>query len=267
MVESVTFSVPVEPSTFSCAPCHVRSPASVTTNVGIASFVDTKPWNAPITTATSSAAPIAGTAPQPDFTDRLAMIAAHRPETAPTDRSISPSSSTSTTPTETIPTATVCSARLVRLTGVRKRSWAIAKITQMIASVISTRSEPASPCPRRRSTARGENSTPAACSVVAGALIGPYRSSCRRGEPPGELPPKHASAQRESCDCHRPRDRADHVRVPRRIRRELARIPPQAQHDDPVRDREHIGKVVGDDQHAEPALAQALHELQHLRRL
>jgi hypothetical protein len=40
------------------------------------------------------------------------------------------------------------------LIGVRKRSWAIAKMIQMIASVISTRSEPASPSASRRSTPR-----------------------------------------------------------------------------------------------------------------
>jgi hypothetical protein len=41
------------------------------------------------------------------------------------------------------------------LIGVRKRSWAIAKMIQMIASVIRTRSDPASPSASLRSTTRG----------------------------------------------------------------------------------------------------------------
>ena len=155
IVGSVMLSVPVVPSTFSCAPCQVSRPASVTTNVGIDRRVATEPWKRPIASAAAKPTSSAGTAGQPDFTDSDATIAALRPLTAPTDRSISPSSSTSTTPTEIVPTATLCSARLVRLIGVRKRSCAIAKMIQMIASVISTRSEPASPSIRRRSTARG----------------------------------------------------------------------------------------------------------------
>ena len=53
------------------------------------------------------------------------MIAAHRPLTAPTERSISPSSSTSTMPIETSPTAVIWSTRFDRLTELMKRgSWA-----------------------------------------------------------------------------------------------------------------------------------------------
>jgi len=74
-----------------------------------------------------------------------AVTAAARPLTAPTDRSISPSSSTSTTPTEIVPMAAIWRVRLVRLIAVRKRSLASAKIVQMIASTMSTRSDPSSP--------------------------------------------------------------------------------------------------------------------------
>ncbi len=51
-----------------------------------------------------------------------AMTAAARPPTTPTERSISPSSSTSTTPTAMMPTAVIWSMRLVRLPAVRKFS-------------------------------------------------------------------------------------------------------------------------------------------------
>jgi hypothetical protein len=63
-----------------------------------------------------------------------ATTAAVTPLTAPTDRSISPSSSTSTTPREIVPVAASCSTRLVRLPGVRKLGLAIAKIAQMTAT-------------------------------------------------------------------------------------------------------------------------------------
>ncbi len=52
------------------------------------------------------------------------MMAAHRPLTAPTDRSISPSSSTYTMPTLIRPTAVIWSIRLVRLAADRNAlSW------------------------------------------------------------------------------------------------------------------------------------------------
>jgi hypothetical protein len=104
------------------------------------------PWKSPIAAPAARAAAIAGTAGQPTFTDRLAMIAPASPLTAPTERSISPRSSTNTTPMEIVPTAAICSVRFVRLTAVRKRSCAIAKTVQMIASTIRTRSDPSSPC-------------------------------------------------------------------------------------------------------------------------
>jgi hypothetical protein len=52
-----------------------------------------------------------------------AITAAAKPLTAPTERSISPSSSTSTTPIEIVPTAAICSVRFVRLAAERKRSF------------------------------------------------------------------------------------------------------------------------------------------------
>ena len=78
------------------------------------------------------------------------MMAAHRPLTAPTDRSISPSSSTYTMPTLIRPTAVICSIRLVRLVDVRKLlSWDW-KMAQMTTSPRSTRTEARSPWTTRR---------------------------------------------------------------------------------------------------------------------
>ena len=59
-------------------------------------------------------------------------IAAARPLTEPTDRSISPSSSTSTMPSAIVPTAAHCSVRLTRLRGDRKagvEAWNTVQMT------------------------------------------------------------------------------------------------------------------------------------------
>ena len=86
------------------------------------------------------------------------MIAAHRPLTAPTDRSISPSSRMSTTPTDTVPIGAICSARFVRFAEVRKFELATAKYVQISARTMRTRSEPSSPSARRLTHARGPRS-------------------------------------------------------------------------------------------------------------
>src|SRR6476620_5920233 len=57
--------VPVSPSTWSCAPCHPISPASVTTNDGIPKKFTKNPWKAPITMPATSAAITAVTGDQP----------------------------------------------------------------------------------------------------------------------------------------------------------------------------------------------------------
>ena len=84
------------------------------------------------------------------MTDRTAITAAASPLTAPTERSISPSSSTSTTPIEIVATAAIWSVRLERLTALRKRSLAIWKMVQITAMPTSTRTSPSSPRATRR---------------------------------------------------------------------------------------------------------------------
>ena len=104
------------------------------------------PMVAPATTP----APMARYGFQPCLTLSTAMMAAHRPLTAPTDRSISPSSSTYTMPTLIRPTAVIWSIRFVRLVADRKRlSWDW-KMAQITTSPSSTRSEARSPWTTRR---------------------------------------------------------------------------------------------------------------------
>ncbi len=142
---------PVLPSTASCAPCHASRPASVTTNDGIPKKVTMNPLKRPISVPTRSPATIASAGSRPSFTLTTAITDAASPLTAPTERSISPSSNTSTTPIEIVATAAICRVRFERLTALRKRSLAIWKIVQITAIPISTRREPSSPRPRRRS--------------------------------------------------------------------------------------------------------------------
>ena len=47
-------------------------------------------------------------------------------------------------------------------------------------------------------------------------------------------------------------------------RRTSPRLAPEPQHDDPVGDLEHVGQVVADHEHPEPAVAQALDQVEHL---
>jgi hypothetical protein len=97
--------VPVSPSTRSKAPCQAINPASVTTNDGMPKKVLKKPLINPIAVPASRPTRIASAGDQPCWTVSTAMIPAHRPLTAPIERSISPSSRTSTTPIEMIPMA------------------------------------------------------------------------------------------------------------------------------------------------------------------
>jgi hypothetical protein len=82
-----------------------------------------KPLNKPIAVPVRRPATIASSGLQPFFTVSTAITPAASPLTAPTERSISPSSRTSTTPTEIVPTAAIWRVRLVRFTADRKRSF------------------------------------------------------------------------------------------------------------------------------------------------
>ena len=80
------------------------------------------PWKRPIARPTRSANRIDDQPVQPCLVFSTAMMAAARPLTTPTERSISPSSSTSTTPVAMMPTAVIWRNRLVMFPEVRKFS-------------------------------------------------------------------------------------------------------------------------------------------------
>ena len=92
----------------------------MTTNDGIPKPVNSAPCTKPMTMPAMMPTAMAGIGAHPCLTLSTATIAAHRPLTAPIDRSISPSSNTNTTPTEIRPTAVICRNRFVRLIAVRK---------------------------------------------------------------------------------------------------------------------------------------------------
>ena len=170
MIESGRLTEPVSPRTNSWNPWKASRPASVTTNDGIPNAVTMEPLKSPIPVPTSSPSTIANAGSTPSFTDSTAMTDAASPETAPTDRSISPSKSTRTTPIEIVATAAICSVRLVRLIAERKRSFAIWKIVQMTAMPKMTRSEPSSPRARRRAIAPGEKRSLTSSIAVSGVV-------------------------------------------------------------------------------------------------
>ena len=173
---------PVSPSTHNNAPCQASRPASVTTNEGTPKRVTMRPLKAPIASPTPSPAKIPISGAQPCSTLSTAMTPAARPLTAPTERSISPSKRTSTTPIEIVAVAAICRVRLERLTALRKRSLAIWKIVQMTAIPSSTRTDARSPRARAANARRREKLVPASAGavpiVVSGVLIaGSPRSS------------------------------------------------------------------------------------------
>ena len=95
---------PSRPSTSSRAPCQARRPARVTTNAGTRKRVTQKPWMVPTGAPTTRPPMMASAALHPwRGVEHHHARRGQNPLTTPTDRSISPSSSTSTTPIEIVP--------------------------------------------------------------------------------------------------------------------------------------------------------------------
>ena len=182
------------------------------------------------------------------------MIEAHRPETIATDRSISPSSSTSTTPIEIIPVAAICSDRFTRFVAVRKRSLAIVKMPQM-----TTR--PSSTAQRAELALRDalEDREAPAGPRLGGS--GARRLGLRLGRGGGCA---HRAASRPNSA---PVIAATTSSLGSVADVEDARAPTEPQHEDAVGDLEHVGEVVADHHDAEPLLAQPLDQREHLRGL
>ena len=172
---------PVSPSTHSNAPCQASKPARVTTKDGTPNWVTMKPLKAPIAQPIRSAAMIPRSGDQPCWTESTAMTAAARPLTAPTERSISPRSRTSTTPIEIVAIAAICRVRFERLTALRKRSLAIWKIVQISAIPRITRTEARSP---RASAAKARRTEkPSTASTGAVPIVGSLEASLTAGSP------------------------------------------------------------------------------------
>ncbi len=97
--------VPLEPSSHSIRPFQPRKPASVTTKAGTPILAKKNPCSAPMPipvmiVRTSASQPFI-----PWLTTKTANRVDARPLTEPTDRSISPSSSTKTRPMASMPVA------------------------------------------------------------------------------------------------------------------------------------------------------------------
>ncbi len=97
--------VPLEPSSHSMRPFQPRKPASVTTNAGTPILAKNQPCSAPMATPVTIVSSRASQASMPCLVTTTANTAAARPLTEPTERSISPSSSTKTRPMASMPVA------------------------------------------------------------------------------------------------------------------------------------------------------------------
>jgi hypothetical protein len=146
-------------------------------------------WNSPMAAPAASPAKIARVGSHPFLTDSTAVIDAHTPLTEPTERSISPRSSTSVMPMEIVPTAAICSSRFVRLRDSRKNSDRFAKMIQMIARTRITRTDPSSPCASALSGFLKPCSASAAAAAARSASSSVERSGSERvsliAPPPG----------------------------------------------------------------------------------
>lgn len=137
--------VPLLPRICSIAPDQNSRPDRVTAKAGAPIRAKKKPWRAPISAPPATAARIASHSFTPWVTARTATIAPETPLTEPTERSISPSSSTKMMPTAIMPVATMVIAMLVRFSGERKFAFNPWKMPQMMIRPRTTGMEPRSP--------------------------------------------------------------------------------------------------------------------------
>ena len=205
-------------------------------------------------------------------------MAAARPLTEPTDRSISPSSSTSTMPMAMVPTAALCRVRLTRLRAERKSLFRLWKTAQMMIRPTTTGSEPRSPLRSRlREDAETAPLTPReaisrsswrSAGSAAGSLLdpaGPPGCSGVGGVVLTRTPPTYdVRPARETALSVAPVIAAMMSCELVSADVEDAVVAAEPQHGDPVGDRHDVGHVVADQDHAEAALAQPLDEVEHL---
>lgn len=146
---------PPLPSTQSITPCQNSRPPRVTTKDGRPMAVMSVPCSRPTSAATTRPARIAAHHGQP--TVGLAsthMTTALRPATNPRDRSISPSSSTKTSPIASRLNTAAWTSRFTRFPGVRNRLLRDWNSTETSTSPATTDSTPVSPLRTRVNDAR-----------------------------------------------------------------------------------------------------------------
>ena len=115
--------------------------------------VSAKPYSSPIAIATTDASTTSTIQFQPCRTDSTPTRAPDSPLTDPTDRSISPTSSTHTMPSEMMPTAQESSVRFTRFALDRNIGLSDWKMVQIRRSPTTTGSAPTSPARTLRQNA------------------------------------------------------------------------------------------------------------------
>ncbi len=120
-------------------------PARVTSSAGTPILEKKKPCTAPMATAARMPISTASHSLTPWRTASTEESAAVTPATEPSDRSISPSSSTKTTPVAIRPGPAIHLVMLVRLSALRKEPVFHWKMAAMMIRPTTTGSEPSSP--------------------------------------------------------------------------------------------------------------------------
>ncbi|MDQ0789825.1 hypothetical protein QFZ64_005322 [Streptomyces sp. B3I8] len=126
-------------------PSQNSRPARVTAKAGAPSTAKKKPCSAPMAAPAATAKSTAAHSGQPWLTARTAAMALAAPLTEPTDRSISPSSSTKTMPTEIMPVPTMVTEMSLRFCADRKLEFRLWKTMQMMIRPRTTGMDPSSP--------------------------------------------------------------------------------------------------------------------------
>ena len=161
---------PSSPRTYSCSPRKPSSPASVMTKLGTARRLKICAYSQPMTAPAATAAATATRTGSSRWTARTATVAADRPLTDPTDRSIWATRSTHTTPRAMTPTAALSMVRFTRLALDRNTGFSAWNTVQITTRPATTGRMPSSPARSRSAKARTWPRAPErSCS----------RSSCR----------------------------------------------------------------------------------------
>ncbi len=137
--------MPFEPRIWSMKPFQNSRPARVTAKAGAPIRAKKKPCRAPMIAPAARAVRTASHSLTPCVTLITAVIAEETPETEPTERSISPSSSTKMMPTDIMPVATMATKMLLRFSAPRKAEFRLWKIAQMAMRPTTTGRAPRSP--------------------------------------------------------------------------------------------------------------------------